>query len=345
MTTGKRMMRIVLSLLLVLLPVYAMEEEAAVESPETEFSCRYDAGLTAQALDQPGLEESLVYGDTEERYYLLWEGNLAVLLEDEESLTDIVAQAAADYVKENTISCTMEPDERLRLCYGAVSATSPTDPEPVIAALRQEMQFVTVEQVVVEKTIPFEQETVYDPDIYEDEPPVITTPGRDGRMETVTLITSRNGEAQSRDSQSEVTVEPVTEITTAGSKERPKYVWPVSGRVTSAFGYRNVSVGSRYHQGIDIAVSTGTTVRTARAGTVSYAGWCGGYGYLVIVQHGDGASTYYGHNSSVLVSRGEQVSQGEAIARSGNTGTSTGPHCHFEIRIDGTAVNPMRLLP
>jgi murein DD-endopeptidase MepM/ murein hydrolase activator NlpD len=98
------------------------------------------------------------------------------------------------------------------------------------------------------------------------------------------------------------------------------------------------------HEGIDIAVPEGTPVAAAAAGTVIYAGWLGGYGNLVVVDHGGGLSTAYGHNSGFVASVGDQVAQGETISYSGNTGNSSGPHVHFEVRVDGAAVDPLGYL-
>jgi murein DD-endopeptidase MepM/ murein hydrolase activator NlpD len=116
--------------------------------------------------------------------------------------------------------------------------------------------------------------------------------------------------------------------------------WPVSGPVTSGFGLR----WGRMHEGIDIAVGEGTPVRAAAAGTVIYAGWMSGYGNLVVVDHGNGLSTAYAHNSSLAVSVGQSVAAGEVVSYSGNTGNSTGPHVHFEVRVNGSAVDPLGYL-
>jgi len=116
--------------------------------------------------------------------------------------------------------------------------------------------------------------------------------------------------------------------------------WPVSGPVTSGFGVR----WGRMHEGIDIAVGEGTPVRAAAAGTVIYAGWMSGYGNLVAVDHGNGLSTAYAHNSSLAVSVGQSVAAGEIVSYSGNTGNSTGPHVHFEVRVNGSAVDPLGYL-
>ncbi len=100
----------------------------------------------------------------------------------------------------------------------------------------------------------------------------------------------------------------------------------------------------RMHEGIDIAVPTGTPVVAAAAGTVIYAGVLGGYGNLVVVDHGNGLATAYAHNSAYASSVGQVVAQGTVIAYSGNTGNSSGPHVHFEVRVGGTAVDPLGYL-
>jgi murein DD-endopeptidase MepM/ murein hydrolase activator NlpD len=98
------------------------------------------------------------------------------------------------------------------------------------------------------------------------------------------------------------------------------------------------------HPGIDIGVPTGTPVHAAAAGTVQWCGWMSGYGNLVLIDHGGGYATAYGHNSRVIVSCGQVVAQGQVIAYSGCTGFCTGPHVHFEVRIDGTPVDPLGFL-
>lgn len=118
------------------------------------------------------------------------------------------------------------------------------------------------------------------------------------------------------------------------------YIWPVSGPVTSTFGPR----WGGMHEGIDIAAPSGTPIRSAAAGTVIYAGWLGGYGNLVVVDHGGGVSTAYAHMSSIAAGTGAQVAQGQVIGYVGSTGHSTGPHLHFEVRINGQAVDPLRYL-
>ena len=119
-----------------------------------------------------------------------------------------------------------------------------------------------------------------------------------------------------------------------------RFIWPVNGTFTSPFGYR----WGRLHAGIDIAVPEGTPIRAADGGTVAIAGWTGGYGNYTCINHGGGVSTCYGHQSRIAVSVGQSVSQGQVIGYSGNTGNSTGPHLHFEVRIGGNPVDPMGYL-
>jgi murein DD-endopeptidase MepM/ murein hydrolase activator NlpD len=123
-------------------------------------------------------------------------------------------------------------------------------------------------------------------------------------------------------------------------------MWPVGGVITSPFGYRNHPIFGRQilHSGIDIGVDYGTPVHAADSGVVVEAGWISGYGYAVVIDHGNGLSTLYGHNQSLAVSSGQSVGQGQVIAYAGSTGNSTGPHVHFEVRSNGEPVNPMNYL-
>lgn len=125
------------------------------------------------------------------------------------------------------------------------------------------------------------------------------------------------------------------------------FSWPLSGVISSSFGWRvhPITNNTRYHEGIDIAAPYGTTVRTAGAGTVTHASWMGGYGRLVIVSHGNGLETRYGHLSGYAVKSGQKVKAGEVIGYVGESGDATGPHCHFEVRSNGQVRNPRDYLP
>lgn len=122
--------------------------------------------------------------------------------------------------------------------------------------------------------------------------------------------------------------------------------WPCSGPITSPFGYRTHPIFGTtiFHAGIDIGVDYGTPIHAADSGVVVYSGWISGYGNAVIIDHGGGVSTLYGHNQSLAVSEGQSVSKGSVVAYAGSTGNSTGPHCHFEVDVNGSPVNPMGYL-
>ena len=181
----------------------------------------------------------------------------------------------------------------------------------------------------------------------------VTSKGEYGKADVMAKATYVNGEETERTILSSVTLkEPVTEYRLRGTKVRPTWMptgsfrWPTSGRISSYFGGRKSpgGIGSTNHKGIDIAVPRGTPIYAADGGTVTYAGWMSGYGYLVEINHGNGYVTRYGHNSGLTVSVGQHVYKGQQVARAGSTGNSTGNHCHFEVRYNGVAKNPLNYL-
>ena len=143
------------------------------------------------------------------------------------------------------------------------------------------------------------------------------------------------------------TVENVKDIKEYLKEQKDIYMatpkgWPITGRITSPYGDRENPVhgGHDFHSGIDISVEPGSPIRATADGVVSFAGWSGGSGNLVGLEHGFGFSTFYAHNRHVTVKVGQRVKRGDIIAYSGSTGSSTGPHCHYEIWKDGRHVNP-----
>ena len=208
---------------------------------------------------------------------------------------------------------------------------------------------VNVERQRYVQDVPYQVEYTDDSSMYQGEYKV-TSAGVYGKADMTANVTYINGEETEREVVASVTLsQPVTEQQLRGTKERPtwyptgSFSWPCTGILTSRFGYRSL-LGSTYHSGIDIGNSYGTSIYASDGGTVTYSGWRGGYGYLVIIDHGNGYQTYYGHNSSLVVSVGEHVYKGQQIARMGSTGVSSGNHCHFGILINGTFVNPLNYL-
>lgn len=204
----------------------------------------------------------------------------------------------------------------------------------------------TVDAVTYDETIAPATRQVEDSSMYTGETKVLAA-GSAGAQRVSANVTYVNGRETGREiTGSTVLTQPTEKVVAVGTKERPSwlpkgyFIWPVSGRVTSGYGYRSIFSSYSFHRGIDIAVSYGTSVKAADGGTVTFAGWNGTYGKLVIIDHGNGKQTYYAHNSSLLVSVGDKVYQGQAIAKAGSTGRSTGTHCHFEVHVNGSLVNP-----
>lgn len=147
------------------------------------------------------------------------------------------------------------------------------------------------------------------------------------------------------------TVEKVAEIKEFLRNQKDIYMatpmgWPVIGRVSSEFGMRENPRygGQEFHSGLDISAPTGTPVKATADGIVSFSGWSAGNGNLVVIEHGFGYSTFYAHNSSIVVKVGQKVKRGDIIAYSGATGNTTGPHLHYEVWQNGRAVNPMAFI-
>ncbi|MCL5942558.1 MAG: peptidoglycan DD-metalloendopeptidase family protein [Actinobacteria bacterium] len=134
--------------------------------------------------------------------------------------------------------------------------------------------------------------------------------------------------------------------TTGTVKGTGRLIWPVIGRISSPFGYRVHPIFGvrKMHTGLDISAGMGVPIKAADSGTVVYAGWRGGYGKAVVISHGGGLTTLYAHQSQILVGVGDAVEKGEVIGKVGSTGYSTGPHLHFEVRVNGTPVDPMGYL-
>lgn len=202
-------------------------------------------------------------------------------------------------------------------------------------------------QILVEKQETYKES--YNEDVvYQDDDSMfigeteVVQEGTPGSHVVTDLVTYKDDVESERENLKEtVEVAAVAEVVKRGTKSKPTYMYPVTNwNLTSNFGYR----WGRLHAGADVGVPIGTTVRASRAGQVITAGWVGGYGNCVIIDHGDGVTTRYGHLSEVTVSVGQYVDQGQQVALSGNTGRSTGPHLHFEIRINGEAVDPLPYL-
>lgn len=213
------------------------------------------------------------------------------------------------------------------------------------------LSVVVVNHEFYTETVPCPVEEREDNSIYIGSSKTLVS-GVEGEAEIEANVTYLNGrKVEVEELQRNVTQEPTTTVIAKGTLERPKtasygaFIWPTSGRISSYFGGRTLYGVYNYHSGLDIAANYGTPIVAADGGTVSFSGWRTSYGNLVIITHDNGWQTYYAHNSSLLVSVGQKVYRGQSIAKVGSTGNSTGNHLHFEIRINGTAVNPLGYLP
>lgn len=213
-----------------------------------------------------------------------------------------------------------------------------TVPEPELSVTR-------VEQRYYEES--YEADVIiYDvDDWYTTKTELLQAPSAGFRKVVVNVSYVNDKEVSREILKEEIVQEAVPKIMRRGTKIPPSYIWPVKGgRLSSPFGYREkpTAGATSNHQAVDWAVPTGTPVSASCGGTVVRAGWGSGYGYVVYIDHEDGTQTRYAHLSKVLVSVGQKVKQGERIALSGNTGVSTGPHLHFEMRINGRPVDPQK---
>ncbi|HBT50160.1 MAG: Membrane proteins related to metalloendopeptidase [Caldanaerobacter subterraneus] len=217
-----------------------------------------------------------------------------------------------------------------------------------IIYLSKEVPLVTVvteKEVTYKEEIPFNTKFTKDDKLFVNQSKVLVE-GEKGLKEIKAVVISHNGVEVKRDIKEErVLKEPVSKVVAVGSR-RVSYVatgyfsYPARGTITSRFGPR----WGGFHTGVDIAARYGSPIYASDGGTVIFAGWESGYGYLVKIDHHNGYVTYYGHASKLLVKVGDKVEKGQKIALVGATGHATGPHVHFEVRKNGVPIDPMRFL-
>lgn len=215
--------------------------------------------------------------------------------------------------------------------------------------VKQALSFLSVKvskKLVYTQSIAYETKKVQDSTLYKGKTKVLTQ-GKAGFKQITANVVYVDGKENSREILSSVVAsQPVTQVVAVGTKPVPAkastgtFIRPFRGIITSNYGYR----GREFHTGVDFAGATGSTIVASDGGTVVFAGWKGNYGYTVIIRHGNRLETLYGHCSRLLVKSGQKVGKGEAIARLGSTGRSTGPHVHFEVRVSGRHVSPWKYI-
>lgn len=348
--------------------VISKEEEKAAEEENVERSTFLEAGVTAQMSQmyaelegQEALEfddfdlgiESMGFNKEIEivESYLpaeqisTVEEAVAALIEEQE-VQQIYKVKSGDTLSEISIAVNIPIDDIIAMNDSLEDENSTlqidqeliiTVPEPELSVVREEVNYY--EEV-------YNADVVYvdNDDWYTTKSVVLQEPSAGFRKVIAEEVYVGDNQTQRNILLEEVVMEAVPKIVERGTKIPPTYIKPINGgRLTSGFGRRSAPTkgASSYHKGVDWAISRGSSVYASSGGTVTKAGWGSGYGYCVYINHGNGTETRYAHLSKVLVSKGQTVKQGQVIAKSGNTGVSTGPHLHFEIRINGDPVNPL----
>ena len=230
-------------------------------------------------------------------------------------------EISEEYVKRDSVS---DPAAAAELLAGAVS-----------------VQTVTKESIYT--VVPYGEIEVEDPELYIGERKTVTEGISGEKYVEYTTVKVNGNKIAHYESGETVLTNPVASVVHVGTKESPKgratgaFANPVSGTLSSYFGAR----WGRSHKGIDVCAPAGTPIYASDGGTVSYSGWMSGYGNLIQIDHGNGYITYYAHCTALYASVGAKVAQGDLIAAVGSTGNSTGNHLHFEIRCNGSVLNPL----
>lgn len=294
-------------------------------------------------------------------WYVTVEGEQVALVDSKEDASAVVKEVAKHYKNDETVKIQIEEQtstKEMKLENGDQKPTIMTVEEAAdqITA-KKELTVKTTEVVTEEEPVKFKEVTQKTDKLYVGQEKV-KAKGQEGLKKVTKKITKENGQTVKADVVEEkVLKEPEPQVTLTGTKENQEAVntasrgvalrgtgqlaAPVSAvRVTSNFGPR----WGRTHLGVDLGMPTGSPISAADSGTVIFTGYSGSYGNLVKVDHGNGIVTYYAHCSAIIAKQGQAVKKGETIAKVGSTGNSTGPHLHFEVRVNGENVNPLNYL-
>ncbi len=287
---------------------------------DVAVTLQYTAASNEKTLEEIG--EIIHSNSVEQMSYIVQEGDL---------LSDIAARHG---MSEQTL-LELNPDiDPSAIAAGDVLSVGEAIPLMSIKVTKTEQA-----TEVIEHEVQYNYSSAYwDGDSF------VTVRGSDGAKLITYEVVYVNGKESERVVTDEtITAEPVTEVITLGTRN---FILPFPGykQITSTFGWRTYKGRPDNHTGIDFAGAAGSKVRASYGGKVTYAGWKGNYGNCVIIDHGSGYKTLYAHNSKLAVKVGDYVDQGDTIAYVGSTGKSSGPHCHFEIIINGVKVNPYRYL-
>ena len=256
---------------------------------------------------------------------------------------------SGDTLSEISIKVNIPMDELVAMnsSLDSVNSTIRVGDKLTITIPEPELSLLHTQDVYVEEIYDAPVQYVDNTSWYTTQTKVLQQPSA-GFRKAVLRISYENDTEKDREVLDQVVLkEAVPKIVERGTKIPPTYIKPISGgRISSYFGKRKAPTkgASTYHKAVDWAIPRGTAVKASCGGTVAKAGWGSGYGYVVYINHDDGRQTRYAHLSKVLVKAGQRVQQGDLIAKSGNTGVSSGPHLHFELLINGRQVDPLKYI-
>lgn len=313
------------------------------------------AARTAPAPAEPGEFEELVsvLSDSTFEYIVYVDGKEAGSIDSIEKLNDILHGFISEYSTENTVHAEIKETVSTKCIYSESYSESQEyllrkalDPENEESECA--LTVTTVDRETVGETIPY-QTAKFEATDLDEGTTEIRQAGIDGYVTKTVTTTKVNGqETDSEISDVREIVKSEAELIAVGTRpltaSKGFYIWPTEGILTSDFGPRNVTIGSRFHKGIDIVGAYCQEIRAADGGTVTYSGVMSGFGNVIFITHDNGDVTVYAHNTELLVGVGEKVMQGQTISLMGNTGTSSAIHCHFELRVGGTQIDPLPYL-
>ncbi|MCR4804144.1 MAG: peptidoglycan DD-metalloendopeptidase family protein [Clostridia bacterium] len=326
---------------------------------ERDMTFRKVMGLTSNVQSDEDILNTITYmKDLQvEAYAVMLDGEESVVLESEGVAKSILSEIQNEYAGErkDTEYTSINYDQQIVIqpvycllgdIWNRSDAKRYLQGDPSIS-MPAHITIRTTETAMYTEPVPFSIEYVNDSSMYTGVEE-LRSEGEDGLEQVVATIERINGEEVSRTIVSTTEIrEPVPEIRAQGTRPIPvaqgtgQFIYPlISYTLSSPFGMR----WGTLHTGVDLAAPMGSRIYASDGGTVEFAGWHGSYGYLIIINHGGLYETYYAHCSAMLVSAGDEVVQGQNIGLVGSTGFSTGPHCHFEIRYNGTPTDPLGYL-
>ncbi len=307
------------------------------------------AVLTASSDEEQMLLKAAEAKESTVPCYISIDGEKVALVSSEEEAHEVIENVVCEYSGNGKEFVYVEIEEEISL--EKVNSENRSNSLPLLSVEEAEKEIlagdegesyitvVTVEEDAVYESIEFEEEYEPDENLYIGQQE-IETQGEEGCIEITREIVRENGEQVEDEVVNEKVIkEPKQQVVRTGTKSILEM--PIDDVcISSEYGQR----WGRMHEGTDFAAQQGSSIYAAESGTVYYAGYCGDYGKLVRIDHGNGMQTYYAHCSELLVCEGQKVTRGEKIALVGSTGRSTGPHLHFEVIVNGSCVDPVTVL-